>query len=413
MMIVGDEERFEEFHIYPTHGLLNDPNGLVYFKDQYHVFYQWNPWGTDHKYKVWGHVVSDDLVNWHRLPEALVPSLPEDQSGIYSGSTIVVDDQLYAFYTGNVRNEAGESIASYQMGAVSTDGVHFTKLGKLFDQPAGFTRHVRDPKIFKQNDTYFLLLGAQRLDLTGDIIIYSSPDLHHWDFRGSLIDDQLAEVRGYMIECPDIAFIDGQAVLMFSPQGLTAKAGTLENIHNTGYVIGEFDAQRAKFAVQSSFEELDHGFEFYASQTVSHAGRTLLWGWSGMMPEAREQTLPTIADGWAHVLSLPREVSMQAKQLLQKPVAELGSFKRVEAAKITGVGLWELEDTTWQLKLSATMYIERAGNQLTMRRCQWESQQWEERKITGALAVVQLVIDQDIVEVFAGDGQFVMTARYF
>ena len=131
------------------------------------------------------------------------------------------------------------------------------------------------------------------------------------------------------------------------------------------------------------------------------------------MPEAREQTLPTIADGGAHVLSLPREVSMQAKQLLQKPVAELGPFKRVEAAKITGVGLWELEDTTWQLKLSATMYIERAGNQLTMRRCQWESQQWEERKITGALAMVQLVIDQDIVEVFAGDGQFVMTARYF
>ena len=60
-----------KYHITPTHGLLNDPNGLAHFQGQYHVFYQWNPYGTEHKNKSWGHVVSDNLVNWHRKEMAL------------------------------------------------------------------------------------------------------------------------------------------------------------------------------------------------------------------------------------------------------------------------------------------------------------------------------------------------------
>ena len=69
MLVTNDEVAFEAYHLYPTTGLLNDPNGLVFFKGKYHVFYQWNPKACNHKYKEWGHFISDDLKSWgsHRI----------------------------------------------------------------------------------------------------------------------------------------------------------------------------------------------------------------------------------------------------------------------------------------------------------------------------------------------------------
>lgn len=90
------------YHITPESRLLNDPNGLVKFKGKYYVFFQWNPYGIVHKNKALGHVVSEDMIHWERLPVALEPSETYDKNGIYSGSTIVKGDELYLFYTGNV-----------------------------------------------------------------------------------------------------------------------------------------------------------------------------------------------------------------------------------------------------------------------------------------------------------------------
>lgn len=411
-MIIGDIEKFEQYHIYAEHGLINDPNGLIYFNGQYHVFYQWNPNALDHTYKVWAHVVSDDLVNWRRLPIAIAPSLPEDRSGIYSGTTIEKDGRLYAFYTGNVRNDAGESVASFQMAAVSDDGVHFEKLGKLFDQPSGYTRHVRDPKVFARNGHYYMLLGAQKLDLTGDIIAYESTDLHHWSFMGSILGDQLSAYRGYMMECPDLITIDGRDVLMFSPQGLPAAGDRLQNIHNTGYVLGEFDDVNGTFQVTTEFKELDQGFEFYASQTLTHGNRHLLWGWAGMMPSVREKQLPTIQAGWAHVLSLPRDMAIVDGELRQYPIPELGDFQLVHPEAVTGLGLWRLAGDKWQVALTSKLSIQRNGDIVTFTRVAWESGETEERR-TKVAGDVLLVIDNDVVELYTTSGDTVMTARYF
>ena len=411
-MIIGDTEKFEQYHIYPEYGLINDPNGLIFFNKQYHVFYQWNPNALDHTYKVWAHVVSDDLVNWRRMPIAIAPSLPEDRSGVYSGTTLVKDGRLYAFYTGNVRNDAGESVASFQLAAVSDDGIHFEKLGKLFDQPSGYTRHVRDPKVFERDGHFFMLLGAQKLDLTGDIIAYESTDLCNWTFLGSILGEQVTAYRGYMMECPDILTIDGQDVLMFSPQGLPAQGDRLQNIHNTGYVLGKFDSTSGSFEVTSDFEELDQGFEFYASQTLQHAGRHLLWGWAGMMPSDREKTLPTMQAGWAHVLSLPRELRLVGGRLRQYAIAELGEFRQATSDKITGPGLWRLTADTWQVNLTATMIVQRERDTVTIKRIAWESGETEIRqaKVSGD---VLLVVDNDVVELYTTSGDAVMTARYF
>ena len=105
------------YHIIPPYGLMNDPNGLIFLKGQYHVFFQWNPTDTKHANKHWGHLVSDDMIQWKRVELALAPDQWFDKSGVYSGSAYVHNDQLWLFYTGNVKekkkNEEGNA-SSYQ-----------------------------------------------------------------------------------------------------------------------------------------------------------------------------------------------------------------------------------------------------------------------------------------------------------
>ena len=182
------------------------------------MFFQWNPHACNHKYKEWGHFVSNDLKTWNRLETALKPSLPDmDSAGIYSGTAFVKDDKLYVFYTGNVRDESGRSVASHQMWAVSEDGIHFEKLGELFPHPEGFTKDVRDPKVWQgRNGRYYLMVGARSNENIGDILIYESENFSQWQLHGSLIEGELTDIRGYMIECPDLIEIDGKQILFFT-----------------------------------------------------------------------------------------------------------------------------------------------------------------------------------------------------
>ena len=108
-------------------GWINDPNGFVYFRGEFHLFYQYNPydsaWGSLH----WGHAKSKDLVNWEHLPVALAPDKDYDKDGCFSGSAIVKDDTLWLMYTGHIVNEDG-SVRQVQNMAYSTDGIHFEKV---------------------------------------------------------------------------------------------------------------------------------------------------------------------------------------------------------------------------------------------------------------------------------------------
>ena len=111
-------------HITGDNGWINDPNGLVYFKGKYHVFYQYYPndihWGPMH----WGHKISTDLIHWEKMPIAL---FPDDETGCFSGSAIVKDDKLYLIYTGFYENEGGDTIRQKQKLAYSEDGISFKK----------------------------------------------------------------------------------------------------------------------------------------------------------------------------------------------------------------------------------------------------------------------------------------------
>ena len=137
----------QRFHLEPPAGLLNDPNGLAWYRGVYHVYFQWNKFEKNHSYKEWGSFASDDLVHWQFQGSALVPDQPYDQNGVYSGSALEIDGKLCLYYTGNVKHQGLRN--SRQCLAVTEDGRRHLKLGPVLEKPDGYTPHFRDPKVFR------------------------------------------------------------------------------------------------------------------------------------------------------------------------------------------------------------------------------------------------------------------------
>ncbi|MDR6225181.1 glycoside hydrolase family 32 protein [Desmospora profundinema] len=321
----------QAYHIQPSTGLLNDPNGFAYYQGKYHLFYQWFPFGPVHGMKHWYHTASTDLVRWHNVGVGIEPTEFFESHGAYSGSGIVHEGKLYLFYTGNT-HDADWVRHPYQCMAVMHPDGRIEKWEKpvIAAPPEGYTSHFRDPKVWKEGEHFFAVIGAQRKkDETGCILLYRSPDLREWEWVGEL--ETALPHFGYMWECPDYFEADRRGVLMFSPQGLTPQGDSYQNIYQSGYLLGEpLDFHRPRIH-HGPFREWDNGFDFYAPQTTeSPDGRRILVGWMGLPDLA----YPTDAYGWAHCLTLPREVIRKGDQLLQQPVRELDSL-RGESLTIT------------------------------------------------------------------------------
>lgn len=316
----------QTFHVQPISGLLNDPNGFSFYNGEYHLFYQWHPLGPYHGLKYWYHVKSKNLVDWENIGIGLKPDDYYDSHGTYSGSAIEHNEKLYLFYTGNTRDK-NLIRHPYQCIAVMNEDGKITKFENpvITNVPEGYTEHFRDPKVWKEGNRFYAVIGAQRTDKTGCIVLYSSLDLMKWNFEGEL-KTQLSEF-GYMWECPDYIEIENQGILLFSPQGLKPNGNHYRNIYQSGYVIGDkLDLQKNEL-IHGSFVELDRGFDFYAPQTMlDPKGRRILSGWMGL-PDIE---YPTDQHGWAHCLTIPRELSLSNGKLIQKPVHELQSLRKRE-----------------------------------------------------------------------------------
>ncbi len=415
------------YHVLPPYGLLNDPNGLIHFKGLTHVFFQWNPHSTDHSYKSWGHAVTKDLIHFDYLEPALLPTESYEKNGCYSGSAIIHEGLLYLFYTGNVKDDEGNR-ESFQCLAVSEDGFNFVKKGPVIEEIPGYTAHVRDPKVFKEKDTFYMVLGAQREDLTGDTILFKSKDLYAWTFVGSLLDEKFD--LGYMWECPDLIRFNEKSAFVFSPQGVKTKEDRFKNIYQTGYFTGKFEDGAFK-KDGLDFRELDLGFEFYAPQSfINQDGRTLLLGWMGVMEPGLEKSLPTIENNWAHHLTIFRELGLNREgNLIQKPVRELGNY-RVSLEEYKGfayensyyepleirIGL-KKSPKDFSLQYGENLVLTYHGEERTfqVQRENWETKTVEYRRATlnKKLKDIQIYLDHTSMEIFLNGGEEVFSLRYF
>lgn len=311
------------YHIQPITGLLNDPNGFSFYNGEYHLFYQWFPRGPVHGLKYWYHTSSKDLISWEDHGIGINPGDWFDSHGAFSGSGIVHDNKLHLLYTGNTRDENWIR-TPYQCLAIMDDKNRVKKHSEpvINGVPEGYTDHFRDPKVFKKGDEFYAVIGAQNTDLKGRVVYYKSKALINWDFVNE-INTSLKDF-GFMWECPDYIELDNKGILIFSPQGLEQEGDKYANIYQSGYIVGEpLDLTSGEFN-HGEFIELDNGFDFYAPQTTEDLnGRRILVGWMGL-PEIE---YPTDKNGWAHCLTLPRELTLVNNKLIQNPVKELDELR--------------------------------------------------------------------------------------
>ncbi|MFB7653002.1 MULTISPECIES: glycoside hydrolase family 32 protein [unclassified Streptomyces] len=322
-------------HLRPPRNWINDPNGLVFHDGHYHVFHQYNPYGATHANVHWGHFRSPDLLTWEPLPIALTPTPGgEDADGCFSGNAVRDGDRLVAFYSANRwdRSPQHQPVTT----AVSLDGGRtFTPRGRLLipEWPEGCTMY-RDPYVWRDGQGWRMLLGAALADGRGAALLYTSPDLENWTYQGPFAARAQEPVGGTDLrtgegwECPQYlpAHAGRPGALLFSawyeddttPRCLVALIGEERG--------GVFEAGSPVLA--------DHGPDCYAAALLrAPGGRWLLWGWSW---EARDETW-SVADGWAGVLTLPREVSVGGDgSLRQQPAAELLALRGEHTVHASG-----------------------------------------------------------------------------
>ncbi len=310
----GDSDPWRPlWHFTPPAGWMNDPNGLAQYRGEYHLFYQYHPFGTDWGPMHWGHAVSPDLVRWRHLPIALAPTPGgPDAGGCFSGSAVEDAGVLSLVYTGHGPKQV-------QCLATSTDGRVFAKDAAnpvLASPPEGFpAADFRDPKVWRAEGRWWMVLGSKR-DGRGAALLFESEDLRRWAFKAVTAESD--GTLGSMWECPDLFALGDRHVLVVSPEGLDRRKALV--------FVGRLDYATGRFSIESR-HVADHGFDFYAPQSFEDAaGRRVLIGW---MESWASKAWPTKAWGWAGAMTVPRQLTLSRDGTpLWTPVPEVETLRR-------------------------------------------------------------------------------------
>ena len=420
------------YHIEPKTGLLNDPNGFSFFNGKYTLFYQNWPFGAAHGLKEWVHTESDDLVHFYETGAEIRPDTEYDSHGAYSGSAYELDGKLFLFYTGNVRDKNWVR-DSLQIGAWMDKDHNIVKCENiLIHKPADVTEHFRDPQIFNYKGQLYTIVGAQNLDKTGFIKVYKATDnnVETWKEVGNL--DFGSTGSEYMIECPNLLFVDEKPVLLYCPQGLAKSELDYRNIYpNTFKICQSFDTENIKLVGASEIQNLDYGFEAYATQGFNTPdGRALIVSWIGL-PDI---DYPTDKYDYQGAMSLVKELSIKDGKLYQYPVDAIKSL-RVSSEEFTSKvetnNTYELELTfPTNQKSELLLFSDSKENGLSLIIDTKEGKIILDRSKAGIQyatdfgtirecsidtkeTTANIFVDNSIIEIFINKGEKVFTSRVF
>lgn len=309
------EQLRAQFHFSPKRGWTNDPNGMVYFNGEYHLFYQHNPYGRGWGNMTWGHVVSRDLVHWKELDDALHP----DQGGpVFSGGAVVDSNNTSGL------GEAGKpAMVMFHTGARgwgqymswSTDGRTF----KTYDRAVvpRINKDNRDPKVIWHAPTkkWVMVVWVERGNNEQHSMQFlTSPDLKNWT-KTSTVMGGIGNDR-YLFECPEFYELP--------VEGLTGVKKWVLTGANTQYAIGSFDGNT--FTPEQERLQQQHGRDFYAPQTFSNQpdGRRIEIGWWRTHTDKDDMT-------FNQSMSIPLEHKLvqtpEGIRLTRMPVKELETLR--------------------------------------------------------------------------------------
>lgn len=295
------------FHHTPLYGWMNDPNGMFYKDGRWHLYYQYNPYGSKWQNMTWGHSVSSDLVNWEHLPEAIRPN---GLGSVFSGSCAVDHDNTAGFGSDAVialYTSAGTS-QMQSLASSTDDGLTFN----IYPSNPVLTleSEARDPKVFWNDSTKeWNMILAHALD--HEMLIFTSPDMKSWTLQSSF--GKGLGAQGGVWECPDlfelpVAGTDEKKWVLLcniNPDGPFGGSGTQ-------YFVGDFDGKTFKADTDAagnvSTKWLDYGKDHYATVTWSDApdGRRVALGWMSNWQYAAD--VPTMQFRSAN--TLPREMGL-------------------------------------------------------------------------------------------------------
>lgn len=330
--VAKDKNRLH-YHLMPPTGWLNDPNGLCQKDGIYHIYFQYTPYDSGWGTKLWGHYTTKDMITFKQEEPFLYPDQDIDRDGVYSGSAFVEGDTIHYFYTGNIKLTDRDDYDYINEGRIQNT-IHFTSKDGLkisekelimtnSDYPENMSKHVRDPKIFKKDNYYYMVIGARNRDNRGCVLLYRSLDLNHFEYYNVITTP---EVFGYMWECPDLFELNGKLFLICCPQGVEQDGYNYANVYQTGYFKIDYDFVNNSY-VLGEFKELDRGFDIYAPQSfLDEQGRRILYAWMGI-PDASYHNQPTVEYDWQHALTMPRVLTYRDGQIYQSPLVEMEKLR--------------------------------------------------------------------------------------
>ena len=320
------------FHVTPTIGWMNDPNGFSVYKGECHLFYQYHPYSNEWGPMHWGHLKTRDFIRWERLPAALAPDRDYDAAGCFSGGAAELPHRRQRLLnTGVRRSRSDEGFlqdVQTQCAAIG-DGVNYEKwennpVLEAGDLPEGGSAvDFRDPKVWRDPDgRFYAVIGNRTADGSGAIVLYQSRDGFKWELVRTL--DRSHNQYGKMWECPDFFPLDGRQVLLTSPQEMKPVGLEFHAGNGTVCLIGDYAPEDGGFT-RRYVQAIDYGLDFYAPQTLlAPDGRRIMiawmqnWGTVGAKPcHCR----------WFGQMTLPRELSVKDGRLYQNPVRELERYR--------------------------------------------------------------------------------------
>jgi fructan beta-fructosidase len=456
-----NEAHRPQFHFSPPTNWMNDPNGMVYYEGEYHLFYQHYPdsnvWGPMH----WGHAVSKDMVRWQHLPIALYP----DSLGyIFSGSAVIDYKNTAGF--GSTDKPAMVAIFTYHLmegekakrNDFQTQGIAYsTDKGRTWKKYVGnpviknpSKRDFRDPKVFWNEGSHQWVMI---LAVNDHVELYGSANLREWKQLSNFGNDVGA--HGGVWECPDlfemqIAGTGEKKWVML----VNINPGAYNGGSGTQYFIGRFDGKNFQ-ADSKETHWLDYGKDNYAGVTWNNIpeknGRRLFLGWMSNWQYAT--VVPTTV--WRSATTVPRQLSLvnteKGLRVASNPVVELESLREGVALEIpvllnsTDSVSKEMElpkkevemnieieresvDKSFEMELSNTkgerllIGLQAGGNQFYIDRTKsgidhfstdFAGRHYGPRSSTSKNIQLKLLLDASSIELFADDGSIVMTEIFF
>lgn len=392
-----DEVLRPQFHFSQLIGWNNDPNGMVYYDGEWHLYFQHNPYGWAWGNMHWGHAVSRDLVHWKQLPIAIYNKQRGDWA--FSGGAVVDERNTAGWQTGDEK----VIVASWTSTGRGECLAYSNDRGRTFTEYTGnpVVQHAgRDPKIiWYEPGQHWVMAVYDEHDGQRAIAFYSSPDLKRWEFQSRL--------NGYF-ECPEI--------FELPVNGKENETRWVVFAADARYALGTFDGKT--FTPEHEGKHQVHYGQFYASQTFSNTpnGRHIQIGWARIaMPDMPfnqtfgfplRLTLRTTEDGVRMFAEPVEEIEKLHQQSHQLGQQRLGAASPVELP-VSG----ELFDirATFEVAAAQKLGLDLGGNRIVYDAERQTLNEMPLKPVDGRITV-QVLLDRPMMEVCGNRGRVFLTA---